>query len=195
MSYKIKGCTRNDLKIFNEFVITQNHIYYNQDNPVNTYTHLLDSICSFERFFYDKSIFFIARDENNNIIGTIRSLLWDNSTQLPIETIFGVNLRAYFRGYDKFKLWHIGRFAIEKRINSISLLKDLILKAISPIVKRKSLGAVSECDEKLLRVLNILGIESRIIAPAKEYLGSNTIPVFFSYETLCKFYVRNTFTN
>lgn len=194
-SYKIQKCSKENLKRFNEFVLIQNHLYYNSASSVNNYTNLLDSIYSFELMFYYNSKFFIATDDNNEIVGTIRSLLWDNYTQLPIQTFFGVNILAYFNGEKNLKLWHIGRFAIAKRINSISLLKALILKAISPIVQHESLGAVAECDEKLLKILKLLGVEATIVAPAKKYLGSNTFPVFFSYQNLYKFYIKNTLHN
>jgi len=195
MSYKVIRNNKVCIRTLNEFVLNQNYIYHNIDLDITSYTNLLDNICSFEQMLYSKSIYFIATDESGNIIGTIRSLLWDNNTKLPIETIFNIDIRSYFRELSKLKLWHIGRFAIEKKVNSITLLKKLILEGIGPIVAQKSLGAVAECDEKLLKVLDMLGIEPTIITSSKEYLGSKTIPVFFSYETLYQFYIRNHFSN
>jgi hypothetical protein len=88
-------------------------------------------------------------------------------------------------------IYHIGRFAIKKGVRDISLLKKLMVNAIAPICEHKDNIAFAECDSKLLRILNILGIKTDIIGESIEYLGSETIPIAMSYDGLIDFYVKN----
>ena len=44
--------------------------------------------------------------------------------------------------------------------------------------------AFAECDSKLLRVMNLMGIKADVIGDSINYLGSETIPVSMNYEGL-----------
>jgi hypothetical protein len=86
------------------------------------------------------------------------------------------------------EIWHIGRFAIKKGVRDVNLLKKLLVCAIAPVCKHKDTMVFAEIDAKLLRVLTLMGIKTKIVGKSIEYLGSETIPVSMSYNGLIDFY-------
>lgn len=51
---------------------------------------------------------------------------------------------------------------------------------------------IAEMDSKLLRTLNVLGIETVRLGKSVEYLHSETIPVYSERKGLLYFYNRNS---
>ena len=68
-----------------------------------------------------------------------------------------------------------------------------MMYAITPICKDKNSVAFAECDSKLLKVMNLMGIKTEIIGDSINYLGSETIPVSMNYEGLKGFYDANRY--
>jgi hypothetical protein len=71
------------------------------------------------------------------------------------------------------------------------MFKKLMVHAVTPICKEKDSVAFAECDSKLLRIINFLGIETRVIGKSVNYLGSETIPISISAQGLSRFYHKN----
>jgi len=65
--------------------------------------------------------------------------------------------------------------------------------AITPVCKEENSLAFAECDSKLLRVMNIMGIKTEVIGDSIDYLGSKTIPVSMNYNGLKDFYIANQY--
>jgi hypothetical protein len=63
--------------------------------------------------------------------------------------------------------------------------------AIAPICEQKNGIAFAECDSKLLRIMNLLGIKAKVIGTSVHYLGSETIPIAMNYDGLKEFYNNN----
>src|SRR5690606_33655958 len=80
-----------------------------------------------------------------------------------------------------------------KGARDISLLKKLMVSAIAPICKHKDNIAFAECDAKLLRILTLMGIKTKIVGKSIDYLGSETIPVSIAYNGLIHFYYDNKY--
>ncbi|WP_162923741.1 hypothetical protein [Arachidicoccus soli] len=59
--------------------------------------------------------------------------------------------------------------------------------AISTICSETNSLMVAECDKKFVKVLNLIGIKTEILAPSVFYLGSETLPIFSTYEWLYSF--------
>lgn len=110
------------------------------------------------------------------------------SNILPIEKIINVNLNEIIPN-ENCEIWHIGRFAIKKGVDtkSFNVFKSLMAHAINEVCKTENSVAVAECDSKLLRILNLLGLETTILADPISYLGSETIPVLFTHKSLRRF--------
>jgi hypothetical protein len=105
---------------------------------------------------------------------------------LPIEKLFGLKVESIFSNNDFYNIWHVGRFAISKS-NGMLLLKKLLIMAISKICSEANSLMIAECDKKFVKVLNLMGIQSEVLAPPVLYLGSETLPIYCTYERLHDF--------
>lgn len=127
---------------------------------------------------FDSSEFYCAL-LNSEIIASIKITLWNKQVELPLEKIFNIQCSEIIPGFDQSTIWHIGRFAISKEKNPLgsTLFKQLLTIAIFTMCINSNSLMLAECDRKLLRVLNSLGIRTNELAKGKEYLGSETIPI------------------
>jgi hypothetical protein len=150
----------------------------------------IESVYQEELSFADNSLIYIAENNKQQTIGCIRVIKWDKKSILPIEKIFNMNPLNYISGTSRSSYWHIGRFAVDfcECAASVSLFKRLMMYAIYPICQDYDGHMIAECDSKLLRVMNLLGIDTVNLSNGIEYLGSETIPVYASKKGLNKFY-------
>jgi hypothetical protein len=105
---------------------------------------------------------------------------------LPIEKLFDLKVESIFPNNGLCNIWHVGRFAISKS-NGMLLLKKLLIMAISRICSEANSLMIAECDKKFVKVLNLIGIKTELLAPSVFYLGSETLPIFSTYEWLYDF--------
>lgn len=134
---------------------------------------------------YQNSKIFVSLDSSGQMIGTIRVIKWNNTDILPVQKLFNIN-PIYLVRNTSYNIWHIGRLAIKKGADN-NIFKSLLVTAIAEVCQNENSIAIAECDAKLLRILKILGIEPVILGDSINYLGSETIPVLFPYETLKNF--------
>lgn len=52
---------------------------------------------------------------------------------------------------------------------------------------------VAECDRKFVRGLNLLGIQTGLLGGGIHYLGSETLPIYSTTESLSNFLVRSPY--
>lgn len=144
--------------------------------------------------YLKNSNFYIAKDSSGKIQGSIRVTKWDYKTELPLQKIFKINpIDTLDRSHNVSSIWHIGRFATSKTSTDKSLFKRLMVHAVRLICREENSVAFAECDRKLLRVMNLLGIETRVIGKSLHYLGSETVPISMSSEGLSGFYHKNKY--
>ncbi|PTX62141.1 hypothetical protein C8N46_103239 [Kordia periserrulae] len=174
-----------------EFVVQENFKHHLESNLPSNYKKDVSDIYKEELDYCKNSKVFVSKDEHGNILGAIRVLQWNFTDVLPLQKIFGINPLLVIKNPNVNNIYHIGRFAIKKGVRDINLLKKLMVHAIAPICQHKDNIAFAECDSKLLRILNILGIKTDIIGESIEYLGSETIPIAMSYDGLIDFYIKN----
>lgn len=185
--------TKEDIYLISKFIVEENYKHHSNILDSSNIEKEISAVYNFEMDNLNNSIFHINKDKQTlEILASIRSLRWDGITKLPIETIFNIEVTHLLNGRHYKDLWHIGRFAISNKINSITLLKDMIIGAISPICDNERSITLAECDQKLLRTLETLGINAQIIGKPKMHLESITYPVLFSYHTLLSFLLRNS---
>ena len=174
-----------------KFVVNENFKHHTSSIYPENYENDISSIFQEEMLYFKNAGIFVSKDEDNSIIGSIRVLRWNYKDILPIQKIFGIN-PLLLNGYDINKsIWHIGRFAIKKGVKDINLFKRLMVCAIAPICQDKNAVAYAECDSKLLRVMQALGIKATPVDKPINYLGSETIPVSMQYKGLIGFYNKN----
>ena len=184
---------RDDLLKYIKFVVNQNEAHHGNYNfPLNN-IELLHTIFKEEMSLFNYSNYFVALDGNKQIIGGIRTTEYNSSLTLPMERLFGF---SPLRGTTNCKIWHIGKFAVKKELRSITIFKELISYAIKPIVVEEDDSLVfAECDAKLLRTLDRMGISAEIIGQSIQHLGSETVPVKFHCHALRKYYVNKNETS
>jgi hypothetical protein len=174
-----------------KFIVTENFKHHSNNVLPQDYEDDINSICDEEIKYADHSEIFVVKNDTDDITGAIRVLKWNYSDVLPIQKIFGINPLLAITNYDVNEIYHIGRFAIQKESKDVNLFKKLMVCAIAPVCAQKGNIAFAEIDSKLLRVLRLLGIKASVIGESIEYLGSETIPVAFTYDGLINFYNKN----
>ena len=158
-----------------EFIVLENFVHHSDGVTPEDYKEDVKSIYREEMKYYNNSEVYVAKDYLGFILGSIRVLKWNYMDLLPLQKIFGINPIDAMKNANE--IFHIGRFAIKKEVRNIKLLKQLMVYAIAPVCQHKENVAFAECDSKLLRTLNLMGIKTTVLGESVNYLGSETIPV------------------
>lgn len=184
--YHYHSCNKSMLFDLAKFVVEENYKHHNVFS-IKSSKDEIQEIYEEESTFDDSKIF-VTKDSFNSVIGSIRVMKWNRSNILPIQKIFQININEIIIDRN-CEIWHIGRFAIKKGVDTkgFNIFKSLMAYAINEVCKTENSVAVAECDSKLLRILNLLGLETTILADPIFYLGSETIPVLFTHKSLKRF--------
>lgn len=177
-----------DYRKLAEFIIKENYSHHSQTHVFSD--QKVKAVYEEEIYYRKNSLVFALKDSQDTLIGTIRALKWNYFDLLPLEKIFSIHPFQVTEKSFEGEIWHIGRFAIRKN-EGLLPLKKLMTLAIGSVCGKEKNVAFAECDTKLLKILYLMGIEPRIIGPAKYYLGSETTPVLMVYDNLIKFYRKN----
>lgn len=175
------------------FVVSENNLHHtNASLGDETFLLEIDQVYQEDLLLYDSSAFYVAIC-NDVIIGSVKITLWDGQTLLPMEKLFGIQCKDL--PFANKLIWQVGRLAISKTKNPVgmNLLKQLLTLAIYHICLYPNSVMLAECDKKLLRVLNLLGIKTESLAPGIEYLGSETIPIYATSDWLKVFLQDNSY--
>lgn len=185
---------KSELRKLAEFVVQENFLHHNENffHDPSFIRKEIEYILNEEKSFSNSRI--IVAQNNNQIIGSIRTLKWNMKDILPVEKMFSVKLSSFLDG-EQYNIWHIGRFAIKKgyKEGGINLFKTLMTFAIQDVCSEENALAVAECDAKLLKILKILGINAHHITNSIHYLGSETIPIILEHESLKNFLKKNIY--
>lgn len=177
-----------------KFVVEENFSHHCEDVTTTELVNDTQEVYDEELNYFKDSEIFVAKDFSGNIQGSIRVIKWDYKARLPIHKIFDIDPLSVLNYAEKLSsVWHIGRFATRKNIEDRTLFRRLMVCAIAPICEQKNGVAFAECDSKLLRIMNLLGIKTDIIGASVNYLGSETIPIAMSYDGLKDFYCKNKY--
>ncbi|MGV8135026.1 MAG: hypothetical protein AB2L20_07420 [Mangrovibacterium sp.] len=193
-NYSIWQLSIDGLRELAKFVVTENYKHHvGSIDSVLCFSEI-ESIYQEEMHYFDDSWIFVAKSMKNEILGAIRVMEWNRKDILPIEKLFGIHDLSSISQKDcNCHIWHVGRLAVSSTTDEygISLFKILMLYAISPICKYENGIMFAECDRKLLRALNRLGINTTILGPGIKYLGSETIPIYTTRNELTGFLIKN----
>ncbi len=173
-----------------KFIVNENFKHHCKTQRPSGYEEDIACIYNEEKAFYKDSEVYVTKDNLGTINGAIRVLKWNYTDVLPLQKIFGINPFLVINNPNVNAIYHIGRFAIKQELRDISLLKQLMVCAISPICKHRENIAFAECDSKLLRTLRLLGIKVTEIGASVHYLGSETVPIVMDYRGLISFYSK-----
>lgn len=187
--------SEEELPELSKFVIEENYKHHQPQMSLdrNSEAEFL-SVLKEEKAFYRYSSVIVAKDENDNMVGAIRTTSWNkNPHTIPLVRLFGEHLVDTTQLISQYHhIWHIGRFAIKKEFsNSGRLFKLLMLYAISPIFRYNNGVILAESDARLLRVMQAMRIQATPLAEGKEYIGSMTLPILITKDGLSEFLLNN----
>lgn len=183
--YYISVIGANELYQAIEFVIKTNYKMHNYAVDNQEFESAVRVIYESEKKIFEKSIFYIVRDSENKIVGSLRVLIGKQS-EFDFMDGFGINVVG--------NICHIGRFAIDqygKNKMGGRLFKHLILIAFSHVCQCADNVLVAECDLKLVHVLKKMNIGIVEIGVPFMCLGSETIQVYAPYQNIAEYYIKN----
>jgi N-acyl-L-homoserine lactone synthetase len=180
------------LRSIAEFTVRMNYLYHAVNEGTMEIEEKTESVYFEEQAFSSESQIYIVEDKRENMIGCIRVMKWNKTELLPVQKLFNINPLDRIESSHNSTYWHVGRFAVDSRMDIpiISLFKQLMLYAIHPIYQEPDGYMIAECDSKLLRVINLLGIKTVHLGNSICYLGSETIPVYADKKGLTAFYQK-----
>lgn len=176
-----------------EFVVKANYSHHTNNILPAKLKDEIDAVYQEELEYASSSQIFLVENNNGQMIGCIRVMKWNMINKLPVQKLFNINpLDCINNTKPTTTIWHIGRFAVDSctDVSSVSLFKQLMVYAITPICQETDSYMVAECDSKLLRVMGLLGIDTVRLGNGIHYLGSETIPVYSAKAGLIKFYEK-----
>ncbi|WGD35639.1 hypothetical protein [Olleya sp. YS] len=182
---------KNQLLNLAEFVVKENFKHHSNNNLPKDYKDDVNAIYKEELSFYENSEIYASKNYSGSILGAIRVLKWNYIDVLPLQKIFGINPLLAINKPSVNHIYHVGRFAVKKEVRDISLFKELLVCVAKLICNHKDNIAFAECDSKLLRILNLLGVKTNILGESVNYLGSETIPIAMTYDGVLGFYNNN----
>ena len=90
--YSIYLLSQNGLLALSKFVINENYERHKINNKrSNDYYAEIMNIYNEEYQMFSKSIIFVAKNNRNEIIGSIRLFKWNGEYDLPIIKMFGIS--------------------------------------------------------------------------------------------------------
>lgn len=175
------------------FVVTENYNHHSSGTLPHTISQEIEAVYNEELSYSKDSLYFIAQDRSGRLIGCIRVFKWDKQTPTPMQKVFNISPLEKINSTSDSNFWHIGRFAIgsSTEFPTIKMFKQLMTLAVTPILQDDNGYMIAETDSHLLRVMNILGIETRQIGEPLIYLASETIPVYSNKQGLTRFYQKS----
>jgi len=183
----------NQLSELAKFVVEENFNHHCDEDIAEILSFNLDILNTYyeELSYFEDSKTFVSKDERGNFYGSIRLIKWNYKIQLPIQKLFNINLLEIIKLKSISSVWHIGRFATSKNNSDRFLFKKLMMYAIAPICTYNNSIGFAECDNKLLRAMNLMGIQTETLGNSITYLGSETIPISIEKEGVIDFFNAN----
>jgi hypothetical protein len=174
-----------------EFVVFENYKHHQKEFIKNTEMNKeVLQIYSEELNCFEQSKIYVARNDQNETVGSIRIMKWNKEQEFFSSKIF---MDKILNADDNEHFWHVGRFAVSSNlgIQGLNLFRVLMLYAIAPICKYDKGIMFAECDSKLFKIVRYLGMETIALSDGIEILGSLTIPTYTTRSGLTEFVLRN----
>lgn len=194
-NYSIWQLSKNGLFDLAKFVVYENYKHHKNLSETSVVSNEeIEQIYNEEIRFFDYSKVFVARNDKHEIVGAIRIMKWNRKDELPITKLFGITTLNEISPKDSDQhIWHIGRFAVGSELGKygILLFKILMMYAVAPICKYEQGIMFAECDSKLFKTVNLMGLKAIALDDGVEYLGSVTIPMYATRDGIMEFVTRN----
>lgn len=193
-NYTIGQLPEQNLYELASFVVSENYKHHVKERSDANFLSEIEIVYQEEIRYFNRSRIFVAKNSEDTIIGAIRLMNWDRKEVLPIQKLFNIqSLENISPADSEVAIWHIGRFAVSADIDrhGLYLFKMLLLYALYPICECEKGIVFAECDCKLLRTMQLMGIDVKNLGESIIYLGSGTTPVYATAEDLMFFFSKN----
>lgn len=194
-NYSIWQLAESGLYDLARFIVLEN---YKHHQKLSDETQLcfdeIQGVYNEEVQYFSQSKIFVAKNNNHEIVGAIRIMKWNKKDELPITKLFGIeSINNVLLKDSEMHIWHVGRFAVSSGLGrgGLSLFRVLMMYAVAPICRHKNGIMIAECDSKLFKAVQSLGMNVIALNNGMEYLGSVTIPMYATREGLIEFVARN----
>jgi len=163
-----------------KFIVRVYYDVHKQQVSNDVINHDVQKACKEEINLFSESHYYAIVNKKGEIVGSIRAGMWNKKAKLPIHDEFNV-LPTIHNG----NVWHIGRFAVDPskmdenlRKHRVMIFKLLLYHAIQHVCTEENNIMFAECDRKLHEKVKLLNICSKEIGESKQYIGSETVPIF-----------------
>lgn len=117
---------------------------------------------------FTESIFCVVL-KKHKVVGYVK-VTRNKNIALTMQTLFNFCPEVFEQDGIQ-SIWHSGRFALVKsEKEGAKLLRKLITMAIYPIYSEPNSIMLAECDSKFVKVLNLIGIKTEVLAHSIHYL-------------------------
>jgi len=165
-----------------EFVVRVNYeVHKMQVDLIESERDVL-KFCHEETNLFSVTHYYVITNKSGEFVGTIRAGLWNKTSNLPIIQEFEIPQEYMLHNGN---VWHIGRFAVDPskmdenlRKHRVVIFKTLLVHAIQHVCTQDDNIMFAECDRKLHEKVKLLKICSTEIGKSKQYIGSETVPIF-----------------
>ncbi len=184
---------------FTTFVL---RIYYEHHLQIPAPIAEVEACIKEDRRLAPHSHFYALKTKEGKIFGTINACLWNGKDELAIEREYAINVNELIKtqGLNPHQVWHIGRFAIDRKIinqhKALRVSQGLYFRllmtcAFAHICTHPENLMVVESDEKLYKTGKLLGIFTQPLGESHFILGSNALPVMDTGAGLLPFFNKH----
>lgn len=196
---------QNNLANFSQFVFDMYSYHYFKKYQWYPTIHDLYKMQQSDQEQFNNSVYFGYKDNQNQILGTIKTTRKDNNIKFPIEYEFEVDLDQIIKE-KKLKvdeIWHLGRLAIDSNtmrsqklpITSRQMFKYLLIHSLGVINQHPNSLMIAESDVLIYEIFHSLGINMQIVGEIRHCLGSPTYPVIVTGEDIHNWLLENPIHN
>ncbi|MBP1617738.1 MAG: hypothetical protein H6Q14_1565 [Bacteroidetes bacterium] len=146
----------------------------------------LEEILIQEQEDFADSAFYVVRDYDENIVGSIRI----HKLRKGVDEKVSNELCQELRSIEYRNVCHIGRLAIKQGTDTL-IFKVLTLLAFGIVCENEKNILIAECDIRLFETLRLMGINIRSVGEPYFSLGSEVVEVFAVYNDIYPYFSRH----
>ena len=196
---------QNNLATFSQFVFDMYAYHYFKKYQWYPTVHDLYKMQQSDQEQFQNSVYFGYRNEQKQILGTIKATRKDDDVIFPIEYEFEVNLDEIIqeKGLKVNEVWHLGRLAIDSNtlrsqklpITSRQMFRYLLIHSLSVINHHPNNLMIAESDVLIYEIFHSLGLNMQVVGNLRQCLGSPTYPVIITGEDMHRWLTQNPLPN
>ena len=190
-----------NLQDFSQFVFQQYAYHYTKKYQWSPSAKEAEEMEQEDLQYLNNAVYFGFKNSNQELLGTIKATLKDESITFPFEQDFGISLESIIhqKQVSVDEIWHLGRFAIDSKkiraqglpIKAKELLKILLIYAFKVITRKPNGLMIAESDVLIYKLFHELGVNMQIVGNVKDFIGSPTYPVIVTGKDIEDWLAKN----